>query len=152
MLQALRAALRRPRASPRTTTASGDATFPRKRGRRRLARRDERDGTAWDQPLPPPRRKEDTESLADALVGICADYLRPGAPPEPTTPTPTRSSSTPGRAITARAAAREPTDAKALAALAETVPLLTVPRKPPRLASALPPGRRRRDQPGHPGR
>jgi len=40
-----------------------------------LAAQDQRDGTAWDEPLPPPRRKEDTESLADALVGICADYL-----------------------------------------------------------------------------
>ncbi len=40
-----------------------------------LARQDQEDGTAWDQPLPPPRRKEDTESLADALVGICAGYL-----------------------------------------------------------------------------
>jgi Domain of unknown function (DUF222)/HNH endonuclease len=40
-----------------------------------LERQDQQDGTGWDQPLPPPRRMEDIESLADALVQICADYL-----------------------------------------------------------------------------
>jgi Domain of unknown function (DUF222) len=78
-----------------------------------LARQDQRDGTAWDQPLPPPRRKEDTESLADALVGICASYLA-------------------GRITTAQEPGDVPAETrKALAALAETVPLLAFPESHP---------------------
>jgi Domain of unknown function (DUF222) len=98
-----------------------------------LARRDQRDATAWDQPMPPPRRKEDTESLADALVGICAGYLagRAAQADNPDTYQVIIHAGT--AAITT---AQEPADApaetrKALAGLAETVPLLAFPESHP---------------------
>jgi hypothetical protein len=41
-----------------------------------LNARDQQDGTAWDRDLPPAIRREATGDLADALVEICAAYLR----------------------------------------------------------------------------
>ena len=98
-----------------------------------LARRDQRDGTAWDQPLPPPPRKEDTESLADALVGICADYLA-GRAARADNPDTYHVIIHAGTA--ALAGPDEPGDVpaetrKALAALAETVPQLAFPESHP---------------------
>jgi hypothetical protein len=98
-----------------------------------LARQDQRDGTAWDQPLPPTRRKEDTESLADALVGICADYLA-GRARRADNPDTYQVIIHAGTA--ALAGAQEPADVpaqtrKALATLAETVPLLAFPESHP---------------------
>ena len=97
-----------------------------------LARQDQRDGTAWDQPLPPPRRKEDTESLADALVGICADYLagRAAGADNPDTYQVIIHAGT--AALTAQEPADVPAETrKALAALAETVPQLAFPESHP---------------------
>jgi hypothetical protein len=98
-----------------------------------LTRQDKQEGTAWDQTLPPPRRKEDTESLADALVEICADYLarRAAQADNPDTYQVIIHAGT--AAVTG---AQEPGDVsaetrKALAALAETVPLLTFPESHP---------------------
>ena len=93
----------------------------------------QRDGTAWDQPLPPPRRKEDTESLADALVGICADYLA-GRAAQADNPDTYQVIIHAGTA--ALAGPQQPADVpaetrKALAALAETVPLLAFPESHP---------------------
>jgi hypothetical protein len=98
-----------------------------------LARQDEQDGTAWDQPLPPPRRQEDAESLADALVGICAGYLA-GRAAQADNPDAYHVIIHAGTgAITG---SREPDDVpaetrKALAALAETVPQLAFPESHP---------------------
>ena len=98
-----------------------------------LARRDQRDGTAWDQPLPPPRRKEDTESLADALVGICAGYLA-GRAAQADNPDTYQVIIHAGTAAVTGAPEHGDVPAetrKALAALAETVPLLTFPESHP---------------------
>jgi 5-methylcytosine-specific restriction endonuclease McrA len=128
VLQALRAAmddLEHPHDNPDGVSAETRAEA--------LARQDERDGTAWDQPLPPPRRKEDTESLADALVGICADYLA-GRARQADNPDTYQVIIHAGTA--AISAAQEPGDVpaetrRALAALAETVPLLAFPESHP---------------------
>jgi hypothetical protein len=100
-----------------------------------LARKDERDGTAWDQPMPPPRRKEDTESLADALVGICAGYLagRATQADNPDTYQVIIHAGTGAiTTTTGRAPDHVPAETrKALAALAETVPLLAFPESHP---------------------
>jgi Domain of unknown function (DUF222) len=98
-----------------------------------LARQDQRDGTAWGQPQPPPRRKEDTESLADALVGICAGYLA-GRASQADNPDAYHVIIHAGTA--AIATVQEPADVpaetrKALATLAETLPLLTFPESHP---------------------
>ena len=98
-----------------------------------LARQDQRDGTAWDQPLPPPPRKEDTESLADALVGICAGYLA-GRAAQAGNPDTYQVIIHAGTAAltTAPAPGDVPAETrKALAALAETVPLLAFPETHP---------------------
>jgi hypothetical protein len=100
-----------------------------------LERRDREDGTAWDQPLPPPRRKEDTESLADALVGICAGYLA-GRAAQADNPDTYQVIIHAGTAAITTTTPHEPDDIpaetrKALAALAETVPLLSFPESHP---------------------
>ena len=92
------------------------------------------DGTAWDRPLPPPRRKEDTESLADALVGICAGYLagRAAQADNPDTYQVIIHAGTGAITSTAGQPGDVPAETrKALAALAETVPLLAFPESHP---------------------
>ena len=128
VLQALRAAM-----DDLDHPHDGDGDVPAETRAEALARQDERDGTAWDQPLPPPRRKEDTESLADALVGICAGYLagRADQADNPDTYHVIIHAGT-----TAITGSQEPADVpaetrKALAALAETVPQLTFPESHP---------------------
>jgi hypothetical protein len=98
-----------------------------------LRRRDQEDGTAWDQPLPPPRRKEDTESLADALVGICADYLagRARQADNPDTYQVIIHAGTAAITGADQSGGVSAETRKALAALAETVPLLTFPESHP---------------------
>jgi len=95
-----------------------------------LARQDKDDGTAWDRPLPPPPRKEDAASLADALVAICADYLaaRTDRADNPDTYQVIIHAGT--GAITG-AEPPDPESAKALAALKETIPLLAFPESHP---------------------
>jgi Domain of unknown function (DUF222) len=95
-----------------------------------LARQDKEDGTAWDQPLPPPRRKEDAGSLADALVGICADYLAAHAAQADNPDTYQVIIHAGTGAITSTG---QPGDvpAETRKALAETVPLLAFPESHP---------------------
>jgi Domain of unknown function (DUF222) len=136
VLQALRAAmddLEHPHEDHGDDHGGDGGGVPAETRAEALARQDERDGTAWDQPLPPPRRKEDTESLADALVGICAGYLagRAAQADNPDTYHVIIHAGT--AAITGP---QEPADVpaetrKALAALAETVPLLAFPESHP---------------------
>jgi len=130
VLQALRAALDD---LEHPHNDHGDGDVPAETRAEAMARRDEQDGTAWDQPLPPPRRKEDTESLADALVGICADYLA-GRAARADNPDTFQVIIHAGTA--AMAGPQQPGDVpaetrKALVALAETVPLLTFPESHP---------------------
>jgi Domain of unknown function (DUF222) len=98
-----------------------------------LARQDQQVGTAWDQPLPPPRRKEHAESLADALVGICADYLagRADRADNPDTYQVIIHAGTGAITEAAQPGGVSAETRKALAALAETVPLLRFPESHP---------------------
>jgi len=132
VLQALRAAMD-DLDHPHDDHDHGDSNVSAETRAEALARRDEQDGTAWDQPLPPPRRKEDTESLADALVGICADYLaaRSAQADNPDTYQVVIHAGT-----AALAGAQQPADVpaetrKALSALAEAVPELAFPESHP---------------------
>ena len=132
VLQALRAAMD-DLEHPHDDHDDGDDGVPAETRAEALARRDQEGGTAWDQPLPPPPRKEDTESLADALVGICAGYLA-GRAAQAGNPDTYQVIIHAGTAAltTAQAPGDVPAETrKALAALAETVPQLNFPESHP---------------------
>jgi hypothetical protein len=108
-----------------------------------MRKRDEDDGIRWDEAMPPPPRKYDAGSLADALVEICAEYLAGRAAHADNPDTYQVIIHAGAGAITAPAERQAPeaqapgpqadrvsaetSSAKALATLKETIPLLTFP-------------------------